>query len=62
MFAYELPRIETAKNPVPSLRQRRDATNVQDGAALRTVYDYESFARLGVKLVARFKGEDRVRA
>lgn len=43
MFAYELARIETAKDPVQSLRQRRDTTNAQDAAALRTVYGYESF-------------------
>jgi hypothetical protein len=42
MFVYELARIETAKDPVQSLRQRRD-THAQDAAALRTVYDYESF-------------------
>jgi hypothetical protein len=43
MFAYELPRIETAKNPVPSRRQWRDTNQAQDVAAPRTVYDYESF-------------------
>jgi hypothetical protein len=43
MFAYELPCIETAKNPVPSRRQRRDTNQAQDVAAPRTVYDYESF-------------------
>jgi hypothetical protein len=45
MFSYELAHIETANNPVKSLRQWRDTTNAQDAAALRTVYDYESFER-----------------
>jgi hypothetical protein len=43
MFAYELTCIETAKKPVQSRRQRRDADHAQDAAAPRTVYDYESF-------------------
>lgn len=43
MFSYEWARIETAKNPVQSRRQRRDTNQAQDAAAPRTVYDYESF-------------------
>ena len=45
MFSYELARIETATNPEQSLRQRRDTTNAQDAAALRTVCADESFAQ-----------------
>jgi hypothetical protein len=41
VFSYEWARIETAKNPVQSLRQRRD--HAQDVAAFRTAHDYESF-------------------